>query len=296
MPDDELLHAADTGTLQAPAVFEAQVRRMLADPKFDALVDNFIAQWLGLRLLDRKRPDPGHFPAVDDELLDSMRQETTLFARSVMRENRSVLDFLDGRFTFVNGPLSHFYGIRGVEGEAFQRVELNGEQRSGIVTQGAILTLSSYATRTSPVIRGKWVLENLLGTPPPPPPPDVPPLEEKNLGTAASLRERLEQHRANPACAVCHKQMDPIGFGLENYDASGAWRDHDGNFPIDSSGMLPEGTSFKGSKELKQILRGRSDLFARNLTEKMLTYALGRGLEPYDRPAVDAIVAALEGK
>ena len=293
MPDDELMRVADAGTLAKPAVFEAQVRRMLTDPKSEALVDNFVGQWLGLRLLDRRKPDPIHFPTVDDELLDSMLQETTLFARAVIREDRSVLDFLDGRFTFVNGPLARFYGIPGVDGEQYRRVELDGEVRGGILTQGAILTLSSYATRTSPVIRGKWVLENLLGTPPPPPPPDVPALEEKNIGVAASLRERLEGHRANPACAVCHVQMDPIGFGLENYDASGAWRDRDGKFPIDSSGTLPGGTSFKGSKELKQVLRGRADLFTRNLAEKMLTYALGRGLESYDRPTVDAIVQRL---
>lgn len=290
MPDDELMRCADAGKLQKPAVFEAQVRRILQDPKSDALVDNFIAQWLGLRLLDRKKPDPAHFPTVDDELLDDMRQETKLFARAIMREDRSVLDFVDGRFTFLNGMLARFYGIPGVDGEEFRRVELDGEKRGGILTQGAILTLSSYATRTSPVIRGKWVLENLLGTPPPPPPQTVPPLEEKNLGTAASLRDRLEAHRANAACAVCHLQMDPIGFGLENYDATGAWRDYDGKFPVDSTGTLPGGTSFKGSRELKQVLRSRSDLFVRNFVEKMLTYALGRGLEPYDRRTVDAIV------
>jgi hypothetical protein len=180
-----------------------------------------------------------------------------------------------------------------VNGEAFQRVELDGTQRGGIMTQGSVLTLSSYATRTSPVIRGKWVLENLLGTPPPPPPPDVPALEEKNIGTTVSLRERLEQHRANAACAVCHNQMDPIGFGLENYDASGAWRDSEGKFAIDSSGKLPGGKDFRGPQELKEVLRNQSDQFTRNLVEKMLTYALGRGLEPYDRPAVDAILQHL---
>jgi hypothetical protein len=294
MPDDALMRDADAGTLRNPAVFEAQVRRMMADPKSNALIDNFVGQWLGLRLMDKKKPDPAHFPTVDDELLDAMRQETTLFARAVMREDRSVLDFVDGRFTFANGPLARFYGIPGVDGETFQRVELDGAQRGGIMTQGAILTLSSYATRTSPVIRGKWVLENLLGTPPPPPPPDVPALEEKNIGTTASLRERLEQHRANAACAVCHNQMDPIGFGLENYDASGAWRDHEGKFPIDNTGTLPGGTSFQGPRELKQVLLNRSDLFTRNLAEKMLTYALGRGLESYDRSAVDTIVERLK--
>ncbi len=293
MPDDNLMRAANAGTLRNPAVLAAQVKRMMADPKSDALVENFVGQWLGLRLLAKRKPDPAHFPTVDDELLDSMREETTLFARAVMREDRSVLDFLDGHFTFVNGPLARFYGIPGINGEAFQRVELDGEKRGGIVTQGAILTLSSYATRTSPVIRGKWVLENLLGSAPPPPPADVPALEEKNIGTTVSLRERLEQHRANAACAVCHNQMDPIGFGLENYDASGAWRDAEGKFPIDSSGTMPGGVSFIGPKGLKQVLRGQSELFVGNLAEKMLTYALGRGLEPSDRPAVVRIMQGL---
>jgi hypothetical protein len=293
MPDEELLRLADEGRLRKPGVMDAQVRRMMADARADALIGNFTGQWLGLRQLERRKPDPGHFPLVDDELLDSMRQETTLFARAVMRENRSVLDFLDGKFTYVNGPLALYYGIPGVKGEEFQRVELDGVQRGGVLTQGAILTQSSYATRTSPVLRGKWVLENLLGTPPPPPPPDVPALEEKNLGTTVSMRQRLDQHRANPACAVCHTQMDPIGFGLENYDASGAWRDREGNFAVDSAGTLPGGASFKGPGELKQILRAQPDLFVRNLTEKMLTYALGRGLEAYDRPVVGAIVRHL---
>jgi hypothetical protein len=293
MPDEELMRAADSSSLRKPEVFEAQVRRMTADPKSDALVNNFVGQWLGLRLMEKRRPDPAHFPTVDDELLDSMREETTLFARAVMHEDRSVLDFIDGRFTFVNGPLARFYGIPGVNGEAFQRVDLDGQKRGGIVTQGSILTLSSYATRTSPVIRGKWVLENLLGSAPPPPPPGVPSLEEKNIGTTVSLRERLEQHRADAACAVCHNQMDPIGFSLENYDASGAWRDAEGKFPIDSSGTLPGGKAFAGAKGLRQVLREQPDLFTRNLTEKMLTYALGRGLEPSDRPAVDRIVQRL---
>jgi hypothetical protein len=293
MPDEELLRLAEEGRLRSPGVMEAQVRRMMADPRGDALVGNFAGQWLGLRQLDRRKPDPAHFPLVDDELLDSMKQETTLFARAIMRENRSVLDFLDGKFTYVNGPLALYYGIPGVKGEAFERVELDGVHRGGVLTQGAILAQSSYATRTSPVLRGKWVLENLLGTPPPPPPPDVPALEEKNLGTTVSQRQRLEQHRANPACAVCHTQMDPIGFGLENYDASGAWRDREGNFAVDSSGTLPGGASFKGPGELKQRLRAQPDLFVRNMTEKMLTYALGRGLETYDRPAVNAILQRL---
>ncbi|HTM52114.1 MAG TPA: DUF1592 domain-containing protein [Bryobacteraceae bacterium] len=283
MPDDRLLRVADAGRLREPAVLEGEVRRMLADPKSDALVENFVGQWLGLRLLDRRKPDPAHFTAVDDELIESMRRETLLFARAILHENRSVLDFLDGRFTFVNGPLARFYGISGVRGEAFERVALDGDRRGGVATQASVLTLSSYATRTSPVLRGKWVLENLLGTPPPPPPADVPALVETNLGEAASLRERLEQHRAKPECAVCHDMMDPIGFRLENYDASGAWRDRDGRFPIDPA----------GPRELRRELQSKSGLFVRNLTEKMLTYALGRGLERQDRPEVDRIIARL---
>jgi hypothetical protein len=293
MPDEELMRAADDGRLQRPEVLESEVRRMLKDPKSDALVENFAGQWLGLRLLDRRKPDPAHFPEVDDELLDAMRRETSLFARAIMREDRSVLDFIDGRYSFLNGPLARYYGITGVTGEEFRRAEFDGEKRSGVVTQASVLTLSSYATRTSPVLRGKWVLENLLGTPPPPPPPGVPPLEEANPGTDASLRQRLEQHRANPSCAVCHNQMDPIGFGLENYDAAGAWRDVDGKFPIDSSGKLPGGASFGGAKELKQVLKSQADLFTRNLTERMLTYALGRGIESYDRATVDQIAGRL---
>jgi len=293
-PDEELLRLADEGRLRKPGVIEGQVQRMMADAKADRMVENFAGQWLGLRQLDRRKPDPAHFPLVDDELLEAMRRETELFTRAIIREDRDVLDFLDGKFTFVNGPLARYYGIPGVTGEKFERVELDGVKRGGVMTQGAVLAQSSYATRTSPVLRGKWVLENLLGTPPPPPPPDVPSLDEHDLGATVSMRQRLEQHRANSACAVCHTQMDPIGFGLENYDASGAWRDREGNFPIDSSGTLPGGASFRGPGELKQILRAQPDLFVRNLSEKMLTYALGRGLEPYDRPVVDAIVRHLK--
>jgi len=293
MPDAALLHAADLGTLRKPGVLSAQVKRMLADAKSDALVENFAGQWLGLRLMDRRKPDPGKFPAVDDELLEAMRQETTLFTRAILREDRSVLDFLDGRFSFVNGPLARHYGISGVSGEKFVRVALDGGQRGGVVTQGSVLTLSSYATRTSPVMRGRWVLENLLGTPPPPPPADIPALPEGAATTAASLRTRLEQHRANPSCAICHDQMDPIGFGLENFDAGGSWREKDGDFKVDASGSFPGGAEFRGPEELRKALAARPELFVRNLTEKLLTYALGRGLEPADRAVVDSITTRL---
>ena len=289
MPDGELMKVAKAGTLRQPAVLEAQVRRMMADPKAYNLVENWAAQWLQLRNLGRTKPDPKRFPTVDDELLDAMRKETSLFVEAIIKEDRSLLDFIDGPFTFVNGPLARHYGINGVDGEEFQRVTLDGEQRSGVLTQGAILTVSSYPTRTSPPVRGKWVMENLLGTPPPPPPDDVPSLNDSNIGTEVSLRERLEQHRKDPSCSPCHLLMDPLGFGLENYDAVGVWRTHDGKFPIETSGTLPGGQNFTGSKGLKEILRGKSDVFINNVTEKLLTYSLGRGLERYDRPTVETI-------
>jgi len=289
MPDEDLFRAAKEARLRKPGVLEAQVRRMMADGKASNLVDNFAAQWLQLRSLGRTKPDPARFPTVDDELLDAMRRETAMFVDAIIREDRSILDFIDAPFTFVNGPLARHYGIPGVSGEEFRRVKLDGEQRSGLLTQGAILTVSSYPTRTSVPVRGKWVLENLLGTPPPPPPADVPVLDESKLGSTVSMRERLEQHRKDPSCAPCHNLMDPIGFGLEGYDAVGAWRTHDGKIAIDSSGTLPDGKSFSGASGLKQILKGQSDAFTRNLTEKLLTFALGRGLERYDETVVNDI-------
>jgi hypothetical protein len=292
MPDAELMRLARSGTLRQPAVLEAQVRRMMADPKGYNLVENWAAQWLQLRNLGRTT-DPKRFPTVDDELLDAMRK-TSLFVETIIKEDRSLLDFIDAPFTFVNGPLARHYGITGVDGEAFQRVTLDGDQRSGVLTQGAILTVSSYPTRTSPPVRGKWVMENLLGTPPPPPPDNVPSLNESNIGTEVSLRERLEQHRRDPSCSPCHVLMDPLGFGLENYDAVGAWRTHDGKFPIESAGTLPGGQTFTGSKGLKDILRGKSDAFVHNVTEKLLTYSLGRGLERFDRPTVEAITTQVK--
>jgi hypothetical protein len=289
MPDAELIRVAKAGTLRQPAALEAQVRRMMADPKAYNLVENWAAQWLQLRNLGRTKPDPKRFPTVDDELLDAMRTETMKFVETIIKEDRSLLDFIDAPFTWVNGPLARHYGIKGIDGEEFQRVTLDGEQRSGVLTQGAILTVSSYPTRTSPPVRGKWVMENLLGTPPPPPPDNVPSLNESNIGTEVSLRERLEQHRRDPSCSPCHMLMDPLGFGLENYDAVGAWRTHDGKFPIETAGTLPGGQSFTGSKGLKDILRAKSDAFVHNVSEKLLTYSLGRGLERFDRPTVEAI-------
>ncbi|MBM3792581.1 MAG: DUF1592 domain-containing protein [Acidobacteria bacterium] len=291
MPDEELLRLADENKLHSADALAAQARRMLADPKAAALVDNFAGQWLQLRSLARAKPDPAKFPTVDDELLDDMRAETTAFVSAIFGENRSVLDLLDAPFTFVNAPLARHYGIGGVTGEAFERVELQGSRR-GLLTHASILTVSSYPTRTSPVIRGKWVLENILGAPPPPPPPNVPLLEESKIDPNVPFRAQLEQHRANPACAACHNQMDPIGFGFENYNAVGAWRTHEGKGPVDASGTLPGGRSFSAPLELIGILKGQSDAFARTFAEKLLTFALGRGLERYDHEAVDRIVAA----
>ncbi|MYN64059.1 MAG: DUF1592 domain-containing protein [Acidobacteria bacterium] len=291
MPDERLFRLADAGRLSDPAVLRAETLRMLADPKARTLVTDFAAQWLQLRALDRAKPDPARFPTVDDELRDAMRIETELFLQTIVREDRSVLDLLDAPFTFVNGPLARHYGIPGIDGEAFQRVALDGRQRSGLLSHASVLTVSSYPTRTSPVLRGKWVLENLLGAPPPEPPADVPALEADGAASGgATLREQMEAHRTNPSCAVCHNQIDPIGFGLEKYDAAGAWRTHEGDAPIDDTGVLPDGTTFRGPAELKQVLRDRADAFRRNLSEKLLTYALGRGLEHYDAEALAAIV------
>jgi len=289
MPDDELLKLAAQHRLSDPAVRAAQIKRMLRDPKSSNLVDDFAFQWLDIRALDRKKPDAAKFPMLDDEILADMRRETQLFVGEIFHEDRSLLDLIDGKFTYLNGPLAHYYGIPGPNTYAFERVSLEGTERGGILTQGSILALTSFATRTSPVIRGKWVLENLLGAPPPPPPPDVPALDATNLGPDASVRARLEQHRANPACAVCHKQMDPIGFGLENFDAAGNFRAKDGKFDVDSSGTLPDGRTFTGVAGLRGILRSQSDQFTHTLSAKMLTFALGRGLEPSDRATVDQI-------
>ncbi len=295
MPDEELFQAAKAGNLNTPEELERQVRRMLADPKAtENLAGNWAAQWLQLRNLGRTKPDPDRFPTVDDELLDAMRTETNLFVKEIIRDDHSILDFIDAPFTYLNGPLARHYGISGVDGEGFRRVELDGVQRGGVLTQGAIMTVSSYPTRTSPPVRGKWVLENLLGTPPPPPPPNVPPLDESKAAESMTLRERLARHRQDPSCSPCHNLMDPIGFGLESYDAVGAWRTHDGGALIDTSGVLPDGKSFQGAKDLKQLLKGQSGTFTRNVTQKMLTYALGRGLERYDQPTVDHIVAQVE--
>lgn len=294
-PDDELLAAAASGTLHDPAVREAQVRRMLADPKADALVRNFGDQWLQIRNLERLAPDAKQFADFDEPLRAAMAEETRHFLAGLIREDRSVLELLDANYTYVNERLARHYGLEGVTGEEFRRVDLPAGARGGVLTHASILTVTSNPTRTSPVKRGKWVLETLLGTPPPPPPADVPLLAEGEQAVlTGSLRERMLQHRANPSCASCHERMDPLGFGLENFDAIGRWREKDGEFEIDPSGTLPSGESFAGPAELRTILLGRAADFRRSLAEKLLTYALGRGLEYYDRTAVESIVSALE--
>ena len=296
MPDDELLACADQGILRRPAVLEAQVHRMLKDPKSRALVENFGGQWLELRKLDSAKPDRQRFPEFEDYLRMSMRRETELFFESIIREDRSILDFIDGDYTFLNERLAKFYKIPGVKGPEFRKVSLSDRpERGGIVTHASVLTISSYATRTSPVLRGRWILENILNSPPPPPPPDVPNLDEAKVASAASLRQQLEEHRKNATCAACHVRMDPLGFGLENYDAVGAWRTREGDSVIDSSGILPDGRSFRGPAELKTILKSDRDAFAECLTEKLSVYALGRGLEPYDKPTVKKISNAIAG-
>lgn len=293
MPDAELFRLAGAGNLQKE--LESQVRRMLNDPKANGLVVNFAGQWLQLLNLTAVAPDPDRFPSFDEALRDSMRKETELFFGAVVKEDRSVLDFIDGRFTFLNERLARHYGISNVRGDQFRKVPLTGDQRGGVLTHASVLTVTSNPTRTSPVKRGKWILENILGTPPPPPPPDAGDLpDEKKGALTGTLRQKMEQHRANPSCASCHQRMDPLGFGLENFDAVGAWRTLEDKFPIDASGILPDGKSFRGPAELKVILKGKADLFARCLSDKMLTYALGRGLELQDKCAVDDIAATLK--
>ena len=277
-----------------PNTIEAQVKRMLADPKANALITNFAGQWLQFRNLDTITPDPDLFPSFNDELRHSMRQESELFFGAIMREDRSILEFLDADFSFVDQRLADHYKLEGTFSDEFQRVTFDPRSpRGGILTQASTLALTANPTRTSPVIRGKWVLEQILGTPPPPPPPNVEELEEsKEAIASASLRERLETHRAKAECATCHSKMDPIGFAFENFDAIGAWRDLDGNSPIDPSGELPDGRSFSGAKDLINILK-TEETFVRTITEKMLTFALGRGLEYYDKCATDEITAIL---
>lgn len=288
-PDDELLDLATRGSLRKNLA--AQVKRLTQDPKSASFVQNFAGQWLLLRSLPNFTPDPKLFPGFDNELRTVMVRETELFFEALLREDRSILDFIDADFTFVNERLAKHYGLEGVKGKEFKRVQLP-PTRGGILTQASILTVTSNPTRTAPVKRGKWVLEQILNSPPPPPPPDVPELKEEKQLTG-TLRRVMEQHRENAVCASCHNRMDPLGFAFENFDAIGRWRDKDGKFAVDASGVLPDGRKFQGPAELKKILKEKKEMFGRCLAEKMLTYGLGRGLEYYDKCAVDKIVAAL---
>jgi mono/diheme cytochrome c family protein len=290
IPDDELLTVAEQGQLKTPAGLQKQIRRMLADPRSASLVSNFVGQWLYLRNLRTDAPDPTAFPDFEDNLRQAFQKETELFFQANLAEDRSVLDLLRADFTFVNERLARHYGIPGIYGSHFRRVVLQDKSRAGLLGQGSVLTVTSYPTRTSPVLRGKWLLENVLGAPPPAPPPNVPALKDTGeSGKPATVRERMEQHRKNPACAACHARMDPLGFALENFDAIGAWRDSDANAKIDASGVMPDGTKFDGPDGLRAVLLSRGDQFVRTMVEKLLTYALGRGLEPADMPVVRQI-------
>jgi cytochrome c551/c552 len=290
IPDDELLAAAERSKLKDPADLEKQVRRMLADPRSKALVENFAGQWLVLKNIRDVSPDADLFPDFDENLREAFLQETALFFESQLKADRPVAELLSADYTFVNERLARHYGIPNVYGDRFRRVALTDGRRGGLLGQGSLLTVTSYPNRTSPVLRGKWLLETILGTPPPPPPPDVPALQERGEGgKIASVRERLEQHRNNPACSGCHSVMDPLGFALDNFDPIGRWRTEDAGTPVDASGALPSGATFQGMPGLRTLLLQQRDQFAANVTERLLAYALGRGIEYYDLPSVRRI-------
>ena len=294
IPDEELLLIAEEGNLKKPEILSAQIDRMLIDPKARALVDNFGGQWLHLRNVQDWTPDPERYDYFDNSLRYAFQQETELFMANMIKEDRSILDLIDADYTFVNERLAEYYGIDGVEGGYFRRVPLIGTGRGGLLGQGSILMVTSYPTRTSPVLRGKWVLENLLGSPPPPPPPDVPALDDSAEISAGSLREALEQHRANAACAVCHDRLDPLGFALESFDAVGRKRVTEHGLEVDDTGSLPDGTVVDGIDGLRNVLMMRKDEFVETFAEKLLTYAIGRGLEPSDRSTLREIRRTVE--
>jgi hypothetical protein len=292
IPDEELLSIAERKELSTPSVLEAQVKRMLADPRSQSLVKNFSGQWLFLRNIARITPDQATFPRFDENLRAALAKETELVIESQVREDHSVADLLSTDYTFLNERLAEHYGVKGIYGSEFRRVKLDDPNRYGLLGQASILAVTSYPNRTAPTIRGKWVLEQLLGTPPPPPPPNVPSLKEDPNTQKLTMRQRMELHRTNPACAACHKQMDGLGFALENYDGLGSWRDNTGpgTGPIDSSGTLLDGSTFNGPAGLRQVLIQKKSMFVETLTERLLTYALGRGVEEYDHPTIRRIV------
>jgi len=290
LPDEELLQVATEGRLRRPAVLRQQVTRMLGDPRSDALVGNFAGQWLQLRNVRSVQPNSDMFPDFDDNLRRAFRRETEMLFSSIMREDRSVVDLLTADYTFVNERLARHYGMPNIYGSHFRRVPVTIDARRGLLGHGSMLAVTSHAERTSPVLRGKWVLENLLGQPVPPPPPDVPLLAEAAQAKPTTLRQQMELHRATPVCASCHKVMDPIGFAFENFDAVGAWRTHEPGGPIDASGQLADGTEIEGVTDLRESIAARPELFVATMTEKMLIYALGRGVESADRPVLRQIV------
>jgi hypothetical protein len=295
MPDDELLTLAEANRLRDAATLTKQVQRMLADPKSDALVQNFAGQWLQIRNVRSSTPDKNDFPNFDNTLRQAFERELNLFFGSIVRENRNVLDLLTADYTFLNERLAKHYGIPNVAGSHFRRVSNIEDKRRGLLGKGGILMLTSHADRTSPVMRGKWILDNLVGSPPPPPPPEVPALPDSPNTKPLTMRARMEQHRANPVCAACHKVMDPMGLALENFDAIGAWRTEDSGQPVDASGQLTDGTRIDGVIGLRNALLQRPEVLVTTATERLLTYALGRGLEPADMAAVRAIVRDAKG-
>ncbi|MEI7986080.1 MAG: DUF1592 domain-containing protein [Armatimonadota bacterium] len=295
LPDETLYAAAKSGELTKPEVLKEQVARMLKDPKAEAIVDNFAMQWLQLRKIYNFQPDKKQFPEYTDALMNSMVEESKMVFANVMNEDRPILDFLDSRYTFVNEALAKHYGISGVSGDTMRKVSTDGTGRGGVLTQGAVLAITSNPTRTSPTKRGRWILEQILGTPPPPPPPGV-----DDLGVTAainpsfSLRKKMEEHRKNPACAVCHLKMDALGFGFENYDSVGKWRTKDDNMAIDSSAVLPDGSKFSGPTQLKAVLMNNKKEFAYSFAEKLMTFALGRGVDINDKCFIDDVVKKAE--
>ena len=285
LPDGELLDLAERGKLNEPAVLEGQVRRMLGDTRANTLVSNFVNQWLYLRNMENVLPDPAAFPGFDENLRFALARETDLFFQSMLKEDRSILDMLGANYTFLNERLAKHYGISGIHGTDFRRVSLTSDERKGLLGKGSILTVTSYPNRTSPTLRGKWLLENLLGSPPLPPPPNVPSLKEDQDVRNLTMRQRMELHQSNAACSSCHSRMDPLGYALENFDGLGRWRDG-----VDSSGILPDGTKVDGPVGLRNVLLSRKDQFIQTATERLLTYALGRGVEPFDMPAIRKIM------
>lgn len=289
LPDDELLDVATSGKLNDSAVLRKQVLRILSDSRSKALVDNFVGQWLKLTKLASAAPDPQLFPDFDENLRQGFEQETRLFVQDQFRSDRSVMEMLSANYTFVNARLARHYGLPNILGDRFRKVTFGNDERGGLLGQGSIMMITSYPNRTSPVLRGKWLLDNVLGTPPPPPPADVPPLNETNAGRPMSMREQMEEHRRSPACSGCHVRMDPLGFALENFDAIGSWRVSSDQAPIDATGIFPDGTQFSGIAGLRKLLLGHREEFIRTFIEKLLAYALGRDVEYYDRPTVRKI-------